>query len=222
MPKVLATIVVLLALAGIAAILWSRHAATGAALIQLQRQCEELRQQLEARDRTLAELRSILERSQPSSFPTSPAETGRRSIPASNGEAELARRLVELTVLQSNTLALVERLMERLANAQPVESPRQKQAGVAALEVSVTEFQQKVDAARQRAADLLVALNIPPEISTMDPTKALATANLKPYWPFFEAQREREHMMFLMENLQVRLLQEQIDARTAAEKAKAQ
>jgi hypothetical protein len=189
-------------------------------LTQSQRQCEELRSQLEARDRILAELRSILERWPPSSTPGSP-EPGKRSIPVGNAESELAPRLAELTVLQSNTLALVERLMERSAHVQPPESPQQKQAGIAALELSVMEFQPKVDAARQRAADLLISLNIPAEISTTDPTKALATASLQAYWPFFEAQREREHMVFLMEKLQARLLQEQLDARAAAEKAKA-
>ena len=112
--------------------------------------------------------------------------------------------------------------MERVTNPQPVESPQQKQAGLAALELSVADFQQKVDAARQKSAHLLVTLNIPAEISTMDPPKALATASLKPYWPFFESLREREHITFLMEKLQARLLQEQFEARVAAEKAKAQ
>ena len=222
MRKAVLTIAVLVTLALIAAILWHRHAAIGSALAQSQRQCEELRSQLEARDRVLVELRSVLERSPPFSSPGSTVEPGRRSIPANNGEIELARRLAELAVLQSNTLILIERLTDRLANVQPAETPQQKQAGVAALEMSVTEFQQKVEASRQRAADLLVGLNIPAEISTMDPAKALATASLKPYWPFFEALREREHTIFLLEKLQARLLQEQLDARAAAEKARAQ
>jgi hypothetical protein len=222
MRRLIPTITALVALACLAAFLWRRQAATTAALSALQRQCEEVRSQLEARDQTIAELRSAIERSQHSSVAAPPDERRKQSNPDTRAAIEFAKQLAELAAVQSNTLALVERLMERLANVQPVENPQQRQAGLAAFELSVTEFQPKVDAARQRAGDLLVALNIPAEISTMDPSKALATASLKAYWPFFEAQREREHMMFLMEKLQARLLQEQIDARTAAEKAKAQ
>ena len=193
-----------------------------AALATLQRQTEELRSQLEARDQTIAELGSSIERLQSTHFVAPSTERSRQPGPTVNSEVELARRLVELTVVQSNTLALVERLMERVTNPQPVESPQQKQAGLAALELSVKEHQQKLDAAKQRAEELLLSLGIPADISTMDGTKALATASLKPYWPFFEALRERDHMMFLMEKLQARLLQEQLDARAAAEKSKAQ
>ena len=222
MRRILPTIAVLLALVSIAAFLWNRQAATTAALTAVQHQCEELRSQLEARDQTITDLRSSIERLQhsgPVALRTERTADPNRAISV---ETEFTRRLAELTVVQSNTLALVEKLMERATNLQPPESPQQRQAGLAALELSVGEFQQKVEAAKQRAADLLVTLNIPVEVSTMDPSKALATASLKSYWPFFEAQREREHMMFLMEKLQERLLQEQLDARTAAEKAKAQ
>ena len=102
------------------------------------------------------------------------------------------------------------------------ESPQQREAALAALELSVGEHQQKLDAAKQRAEELLVSLGIPADISTMDGIKALATASLKPFWPFFEAQRAREHMTFLMERLQARLMQERLEARATAEKAKAQ
>jgi len=127
-----------------------------------------------------------------------------------------------LTVLQSNTLALVERLMARAAAAQPPpESPRQQEAAIAALEFSAAEHQQKLDAVKQRAAELLAALNIPAEVSTMDPSKALDTASLRAYWPFFEAKRERDSMQFLMDRLRLRLAQEQLDARVEAQKATA-
>jgi hypothetical protein len=153
---------------------------------------------------------------------TSPVERPKQPIPSATAETELARRLVELTVLQSNTLALVERLMARADSQPPPESPRQREAGLAALEQSVGEFQQKLDAAKQRAEELLVSLSIPAEISTMDGTKALDTVSLKPYWPFFWAKRERENLAYLMEKLQARMMQEQVEARAAAEKAKAQ
>jgi hypothetical protein len=220
--RTIRTIAVLVVVVCVAGFFWSRHATTTAALAELQRQCNDLRSQVEARDQTLAELRLAIERAQSFTPAASPAERNVRSTPPMDANPEFARRLAELTVVQSNTLALVERLMDRATAAQAAESPQQRQAGLAALELSVTEFQQKVDTARQRTADLLVGLNIPPEISTMEPSKALATASLKSYWPFFDALREREHLIFLMEKLQARLLQEQLDARAAAEKAKAQ
>ena len=219
---VMAVLAVLVVLAGIAAIEWRRRAATSAALASLQRQSEELRSQLEARDRAIADVRTAID-AVPRSAPAIPTTEGlRQPDAAASRETELVRRLAELAVVQSNTLALVERLMERATTVPLAESPQQRQAGLVALEQSVVEFQQKVDAARQRTADLLVGLNIPAEVSTMDPSKALATVSLKPYWPFFEALREREHLTFLMERLEARLLQEQLDARAAAEKAKAQ
>jgi hypothetical protein len=222
MRRSLPTIAAFAALICIAAFLWRRQAAITATLTNLQLQAAELRSQLEARDQTITDLRSSIERLQQSTLGTMPAKRIQQPDSAASTEIEFARRLAEMTVLQSNTLALVEKLMGQVTNLQPTESPQQKQAGLVVLEQSVTEFQQKVDAARQRTADLLVTLNMPAEVSTMDPSKALATASLKPYWPFFESLREREHLTFLLEKLQARLLQDQLDARAAAEKARAQ
>jgi DNA repair exonuclease SbcCD ATPase subunit len=204
------------------AVLWSRQTATTAALITLQRQCEDLRSQLEARDQTLAELRSSIERWQHSAPATSITERAIPSAPGVSADFVLTGRLADLTLLQSNTLALVERLMARAAAAQPPpESPRQQEAAIAALEFSAAEHQQKLDAAKQRAAELLAALNIPAEVSTMDPSKALDTASLRAYWPFFEAKWERDSVQFLMDRLRLRLAQEQLDARVEAQKATA-
>lgn len=206
----------------LAVLFWTRQAATTAALTSLQQQCAELRSQIETRDQNILDLRATIERLQHSTAPVSATIRATQPHPATGTETELTLRMAELTVLQSNTLALLEKLMARAANLPPEESPQQKKAGLAALELSVAEFRQKVDAAKQRTAELLVTLNIPTEISTMDPSKALATASLQPYWPFFDAVREREHMVYLMEKVQARLLQEQIDAKAAAEKSKSQ
>jgi hypothetical protein len=56
----------------------------------------------------------------------------------------------------------------------------------------------------------------------MDASKALDTASLKPYWPFFEAKQERDRLQFFMERLRMRLVQEQIDAALQAQKAAGQ
>jgi chromosome segregation ATPase len=216
-------IVVAAALACAAVFLWNRQAGTKAALAATQHQYEDLRSQLEARDQTIIELRSSIERLQHSTVSAPPTELATRANSATSTENDLARRLAELTVLQSNTLALVERLMARAADLQSApESPRQSEAAVTALELSVAEYQQKLEETKQRAAELVVTLNIPAEVSTMDASKALDIANLKPYWPFFEAKRERDSMQLLTERLRMRLAQEQLDARIQARKATGQ
>lgn len=216
-------IVVVAALACAAVFLWSRQAGTKAALTNLQHQSEELRSQLETCDQTIIELRSSIERLQRSAVSSPPTEPTTRANPATSSENDLARRLVELTLLQSNTLALVEKLMTRAAELQsPPESPKQSEAAITALELSLADYQQKLVETKQRAAELVVTMNIPAEVSTMEASKALDIASLKPYWPFFEAKRERDSMQLLMERLRMRLAQEQLDAAIQARKATGQ
>jgi len=92
-------------------------------------------------------------------------------------------------------------------------------AGLGHLEALAQEGQQQLQSARQKAKELLTTLNVPADVSTMDANKALDAATLRPYWPFFEAKRERELLQGLDERLKRRLIQEQIDAAAAAAKA---
>ena len=85
-------------------------------------------------------------------------------------------------------------------------------SGPAELETLLKEGEQQLAAARQGAAELLRTLSVPPEISTMDASKALDTANLGAYRPFFEAKRERDVLQELGDRLRRRLIQEQVDA----------
>ena len=70
-----------------------------------------------------------------------------------------------------------------------------------------------MEAVKQGAAELLLSLNISPEVSTMDVAKALDTASLRAYWPYFEARRERDSLQYFIERLRGRLLQERVDSR---------
>ncbi len=201
MRRIFPTIAVIIVLVGIAAFFWNRQTATTTTLAALQGQCEILRSQIATRDQTIENLA------------TSPTEHTTQIYTGAGAEIELARRIADLTVLQSNTLALVERLMARTPEPQMVPpSPQQRQAGIAALETSAQEFQHNFEATKQRAAELLTSLNIPADVSTMEPSKALDTASLKPYWPFFEAKKDRERAERLMVSVQLRIAQEQTES----------
>ena len=89
---------------------------------------------------------------------------------------------------------------------------------VAAMEALAQEQQQQLQAAKQRATELLASLTVPDAVSTMEACKALDTASLRQYWPFFEAKREREALQAVTERLQMRVISERVDAAAAAAK----
>src|SRR2546426_199956 len=97
------------------------------------------------------------------------ARRGRMSEPLTTHtagmESELIRQITELATLQSNTLALVEKLLVR---AEPPEqlTAQQRQAALITLEVTTQEAEQKLEAAKRSAAELLISLNVPADIST--------------------------------------------------------
>ena len=89
-------------------------------------------------------------------------------------------------------------------------------AQLAEVEALAQEGKQHLQAIKQKATELLTSLNVPDDISRMDANKALDTPDLRPYWPFFEAKREREILQTLEDRLRMRLIQEQVDAAAAA------
>jgi DNA repair exonuclease SbcCD ATPase subunit len=193
-----------------------------AALEELRRECAQLRADLEARDRSIESLQSKLENLL---TPGTAPRTGLAPVPAPtarDGDIDSLRRVAELAALQSNVAALIERLQMKSSGPEPPEqAARRAQAGVTLLETTVQNHQQKLEAARQKTAGLLLDLNIPPEVSTLDAAKGLDTASLRAYWPYFEAKRERETMQSLAERLAMRLLQEKIDASIEAARGNA-
>jgi hypothetical protein len=213
------TLLLAVIVAVMAGFLWHRQDADSTALRRVQRECEVLRRELTERDRVVADLRVSIERLEQAALASRSTETNRPPEPTA-AEAEVARRVADLATVNSNTVALVAKLVRRNAEAdRRSETPQQRASGIKALESALAEQRKKVDALKQKTAELLVDLKVPEEISTMDSSKALDTARLKAYWPFFEAKRERDSMQLILDQLRMRLAQEQIDAGPQDQKA---
>jgi len=213
--RLLILMVALGGLGAVAALILFERARTTTALRELRREAAELREQLEARDTTISSLQIEVQQLRRGAL----VANGARTSSVSPVDMEWARRVTELTLQQSNTAVIIERLLARTADAPPPAVVAQRrEAALTALEASVQEEQQKLEAAKQRAAELLISLNIPADVSTMDAAKALDTASLRAYWPYFEAKRERDSLQYLAERFRLRLMQEQLDARIEAAK----
>lgn len=208
--------IVAIALAVFGAVAWlvfSERSGREAASNELRKEISELRSQLASSDVTLSALQAETQQLRRGALAAGGSQATVGSLP----ETELNRRFAELTRLQSNTAILVQGLVTRTTDASsPVPDALRRQAAIVALEASVQEHGQRVEAAKQRATDLLLSLNIPAEVSTMDAAKALDTASLRAYWPYFEAKRERDTLQNLAERIQSRLLAERVDAAIAA------
>jgi len=91
LPKFLAFTALLVPVVLLWVFSWSRQAATRAALVALQRDCAELRSQLESRERTLTDIQSSLERLQ------APARASPEFHGRSDSQVKLRGFRVELT-----------------------------------------------------------------------------------------------------------------------------
>lgn len=153
----------------------------------------QLRAQLEERERVIAVLEAKLRQLKGLPGIASPAGEDEHPAGALAVEMELSRRLADLTVLQSNLLALVERMTTRVNTMDPTDAlPKGGQAVVSVLENYLVQYQQQAEEAKQKAASFLLTLNVPAEIAGMETRTALNTASLRVYWPYFEATQERE------------------------------
>jgi hypothetical protein len=182
-------------------------------LAELQRTCDELGDQLQARDLTIAELQS-----QFTSRGTNPgmplvAPTGTAAVAVT--EAELQRRMAEVSALQARAAEMVAALAAMREAPEATEIPEHADRA----RVSVQVYEKHLEEARAKATtlatqtkDLLVSLNVPRDIAHMDAAKALASVDLQPYWPYFEARREVEAQNDIVERIRIRMLQETIEA----------
>jgi hypothetical protein len=213
---VVALTIVLIGLGAVAIFAVSDRARNAAALLELRREAADLRVQLEGRDATISALQADVQQLRRTALVDGKSLSS-AALPQSSAalpvELELARRVVDLTLQQSNTAIEVEKLLARTADApSPTLLAQRQEAALTALEAMIEEHQQKAAAAKDRAAELLISMEIPADVSTLDAAKALDTASLRPYWPFFEAKREREFLRMLSERLVLRLAQERVDA----------
>jgi hypothetical protein len=206
------------AILAITGFLWSRQIEDSTALARVQNQCDGLRRELAGRDQSIADLRASIDRLEQAAVANQVAESNRLTQPTA-AQAEVARRLADLATVNSNTVALVAKLVGRNAETQTTsETPQERAGTIKGLETSVAEQREKLDAMKKKTSELLESLKVPEEVSTMDPAKALDTANLKTYWPFFEAKRERDSLQLMLERLRTRLAQEKIEARVQEQK----
>ena len=161
-------------------------------------------------ERTVAELNETLRQRSALSLsqPTTPREVRTSADPS---QIELAARLAHLAIIQSNTLFAVNQLIARSTSNTP--DPVSPET-ITVLDRKFTEQKQRVDDLTEALGNLVVNLNLPPEVAVMNPDEVYANAALRAYWPFFRAKKELDTEEFVLERLRVRLLQTQVDLAT--------
>jgi hypothetical protein len=205
--------VCLVALATVTALFWRTWAQDKAAKEALRQEGQQLRAQVEERDQKIKDLQGKLR--QFKGLPGfSPLAGDDERLSGSGGvEVELSHRLADLTVLQSNMLALVERLTARVSAMDSTDAlPKGGQAVVGVLENYLAQYQQQAEEAKQKAASFLLTLNVPAEIAGMEAKSALENANLKVYWPYFEARTDRENAEVRIDRLRRQVERARINA----------
>jgi hypothetical protein len=66
--------------------------------------------------------------------------------------------------------------------------------------------------ATQIAAELLTSLKVPPEAAMIPPNQALDNVDLRAYWPFYEAKKERDFQQRIAEAIRTKLITEKIES----------
>lgn len=182
------------------------------ALDEARRESATLRAELETRDRTITDLQAAVQPSRAVEAAGARPKVMRETSTLSDPETGLSGQIAQLMAQQSNTAGLVQRLLAKTLDPEsPEQAERARQAALQTLQASAHQNQQQLETARQKAAALLVELNIPIEIATMDAGEALDKASLREYWPFFEAKRERDTLQGVAERLRMRIIQEAVD-----------
>ena len=176
-----------------------------AALHALREDCEILKVQIEACNNGLAAIKSHLERSRDWDANFTIAG-GVDPGPAATS------RIEEMLRQQSNTTALIERLINAIPGAQdPAQTAERAQQAVLTLEQSLPEFQTRLETAEKSVTELGTQLGVPPDVAVMN-SAVEDDPNMRKFLPFFQAKRERDTARRVLETVQLRLLQERVDA----------
>ena len=193
---------------GLGVWLWFWKETHARSLLQtVQKENAGLRDELTAKDATIADLRARVERLE-GTFPSRSTEPP----PFNSENRELGNRLAELAILQSNMLAMVEKLSPQARRPEsPEEIQRQRNERIQVLESQLAEQQRKVESANQKVEELRTSLNVPDDVAALDNDKALDLPSLKTYWPYFEARREKDLVRRLAEILRMKVAAEKLD-----------
>lgn len=148
-------------------------------------------------------------------------QTRPRQPAPSDRESELRRQISALQASHSNAVAAAAQNIaaETLRSAAEEQSRSAAAAALAELESSASDALEQAEAARQRAEELMVTLDVPADVAAMDPDAGLQSSNLRAYWPYFEARRERENLQRTADTLRLRLVQEAADSDVDAARA---
>ena len=181
-----------------------------AAIDEAHRQLAALQAELEGRKHELASLDD--EQRQVLDPKLLQAKTWRADPFISDARKDLISHLTALAIQQSNLAMLVQSLLAKTSdNESPEMTAERRDAALRVLNTAAQQNRQKLETARQSAAELLITLDVRPEISTMDARQALDTVSLSGYWPFFEAKRKRDALQGFADRLRARLMQERVD-----------
>lgn len=186
-------------------------------MAELGRVTAELRAQLEVRNGVISSLQADLQQMQSLVRVAPPSTRSNLSTSDNTAESGLAQRIAELGVQVSNTAMVVERLAARIPDTDfPAQRAERSKASLPALEVSVQDEQRKAELATQKAAELLTNLNVPPDAAMIPPDQALDNVDLRAYWPFFEAKKERDVQRRIAEAIRLKLMSEKIESGSEA------
>lgn len=192
-----------------------RHRAT---VTRLVRERNELESRVEARDLTITQLKSEVRNLRSLLGTPAPPRPAARSASPLPAEAELRRQIADLQASHSNTLALAGSLLTDKSSSEAEEEARRTNAEVLAeLESASSEAAQNAETARQRTEELLDSLKVPADVEALSAESALATPDLRSYWPYFEARREHDILERVAEALRLRLIQETASTAPAGE-----
>ena len=185
-----------------------------AAAEQSRDEARRLRERVLTQDRAVAELQASLQQLQSNSLSSSSSSAQAQSSRLHSAEAELIRRLQELKSIQAQTLGLVEQVAAKTGAMEPPEREAQRRrAAASVLKESLKDNQQQLEGKTQKMSELIALLKVPDEIAAMDPLKGLNMPHLRSYWPYFQTRREREAVQLVIDRIQLRLIQDDLDRR---------
>jgi len=209
-------VLILLAVGLIAFIVYQRFAHQ-ILLSQLQAERTKLEAELNERELTVSQLRAEVRNLRTIVGAPSRVQSRSRQPASADRESDLRRQINALQASHSNAVALAQNLAtETLRSAAEEQNRAAAAAALAELESSAGDALDQAEAARQRAEELIVTLNVPTDVALMDPEAGLQTSGLRAYWPYFEARRERDTLQRTADALRLRLVQEAADSETDA------